>query len=352
MNVRDNTIDLMRASALVLIILAHTISKGTLLFQLRNFDVPMMAVVAGMAFAVSAPAELKLGSYYFSRFLRLLLPCWVFLALFFGISWLVMGQAPFSAGMMKESFLLSSRGSIGYVWIIRVFLLIALTAPLLHALQKRVGNAAFVSILLNVYIGYELMLNFMPLPATPWARTLFSEYIFFGLAYSVLFGAGMFLVTLSWRGRAVFLLASAAALILCILATHGFVPGEKASWFKPQNSKYPPGIYYVQWGLTMSVFASLVLMKVSLKGWFEKAVVFVSSASLWIYFWHIVVLYVVRWNREEFSLVGQRGALLFLFVLTVSVLLTVAHRLVFAFAAARTQRFPLLNKFLTNAFLK
>ncbi|MBU3666529.1 MAG: acyltransferase [Chthoniobacterales bacterium] len=352
MNERDNTIDLMRASALVLIILAHTISKETLLFQLRNFDVPMMAVVSGMAFAMSAPAELKLGAYYIRRFLRLLLPCWVFLTLLFCIAPLFVAGDPFSWGQITQSFLLSNKGSIGYVWIIRVFLLVALTAPLLHALQKRVGNTAFVSILLNIYIGYELMLNYMPLPVTTWVRTLVSDYIFFGLGYSVLFGAGMLLNCLQWRGRVVFLLASAAALILCILFKHGFNPGEMGSWFKPQNSKYPPGIYYVQWGLTMSVFTSLVCMKVPLTGRFKTGIAFLGSASLWIYFWHIVVLYVVQWNPGAFSLVRQPGALLFLFVLTASVLLTAGHRFVFGFVATRTQRFPVMNQFLTNAFLK
>ena len=36
---RNNTIDLMRVTGLLLIIMAHTISSETLLFQLRNFDV-------------------------------------------------------------------------------------------------------------------------------------------------------------------------------------------------------------------------------------------------------------------------------------------------------------------------
>jgi fucose 4-O-acetylase-like acetyltransferase len=50
---RDNKFDVLRIIGLLCIILAHTNPSG-ILFQLRNFDVPLMVMVSGAVFGYSA----------------------------------------------------------------------------------------------------------------------------------------------------------------------------------------------------------------------------------------------------------------------------------------------------------
>lgn len=50
---RDVTIDLLRFIALTCIIIAH-INPSPLLFQLRNFDVPLMVFLSGVSFRISS----------------------------------------------------------------------------------------------------------------------------------------------------------------------------------------------------------------------------------------------------------------------------------------------------------
>jgi fucose 4-O-acetylase-like acetyltransferase len=127
---RDLRIDLLRFIGISLIIFAHT-SPPSILFQMRNFDVPLMVVLSGMSFSLSGMKS-SYFEYIFGRFKRLVLPVWSFLLLFF------MCRYFFGAGFeLKEtigSFLLV--GGIGFVWIIKVFFGVAILSPVLIKLRE------------------------------------------------------------------------------------------------------------------------------------------------------------------------------------------------------------------------
>lgn len=349
MNNRDHVIDLMRALGLILIVLAHTITFGTFGFQLRNFDVPMMVVVSGMAFAVTAPANLNLLVYYRKRIVRLVLPTWVFLALFFSFSALgfrLAGQAfPLSTAEVVDYFALGHGAQSMYVWIIRIFLLVALTAPGLLWLWRRVRPIVFITILATVYLGFEVAHAYLPVPDQGWAQILVFQYIYYALPYSVMFGVGMLLSSMTGKERLGTAVAMAALLIPSIILGHE--PGD--AWFQPQTFKYPPTLYFVSWGLGMSALLSALFMKVRLPGVVHKGVLLIGNASLWIYLWHMAVLFVITGKPKLFGKLAEPGFLKFVFVLVISILLTVAHR---AFFAQIISRFPKTKGFISNAFLR
>jgi len=73
---RNERIDFLRFLGLCMIILAH-VDPSDGLFQLRNFDVPLMVLISGVSFGLSYKGE-PYGSYVWKRVKRLLLPVWIF----------------------------------------------------------------------------------------------------------------------------------------------------------------------------------------------------------------------------------------------------------------------------------
>ena len=125
---RDEKIDLLRFIGLAMIILAH-VGSPTIILQLRNFDVPLMVLVSGASFALAYRNE-PYASYVWKRIKRLLFPTWIFLTAYFSIMFATgFPMALPDLNKIAESYLLLS--GIGYVWIIRVFLLVALVSPLI-----------------------------------------------------------------------------------------------------------------------------------------------------------------------------------------------------------------------------
>lgn len=126
---RELSIDLLRFWGLSLIILAH-VQPPELLFQLRSFDVPLMLFVSGLAFSGRNPDFSR--SFFWNRIKRLLIPVYIFLTIYFilvfsakalGINFGV------TSHMVVDSYMLME--GIGFVWVIRVFLLVGLLTPIL-----------------------------------------------------------------------------------------------------------------------------------------------------------------------------------------------------------------------------
>ncbi len=120
---RDLSIDFFRFIGMTAIIFAHS-DIPKFLFQLRNFDVPLMVFVSGYsAFNFSSKSH-DLSAYVKDRFLRLVVPLWIFLTIY-----LVLRQAlgdGVSTRDVIESYLMTG-GPVGG-WIIRVFFFMAFTA--------------------------------------------------------------------------------------------------------------------------------------------------------------------------------------------------------------------------------
>lgn len=162
---RSFEFDMLKTIGIFCIIMAHTLTKKEIfLYQLRNFDVPLMVMVSGALFwLTSANINYSYPQYLKKRVTRLILPVWCFWILFFTISlviaWLQGVPYPFSFKEIFYSFTLLI-GGVGYVWIIRVFLLIALISPAILMLKKKVkNNWIFLLLISLIYWGYENLIN-------------------------------------------------------------------------------------------------------------------------------------------------------------------------------------------------
>ena len=83
--IRDDRIDVLRAIGLLCIVLAH-VDPPSFILQLRNFDVPLMVLISGSTFYITANNRRQNTylSYLIDRIFRLVVPTWIFLLFFFG----------------------------------------------------------------------------------------------------------------------------------------------------------------------------------------------------------------------------------------------------------------------------
>ena len=135
---RDPSIDLLRFIGLTMIILAHIgLSRSaSLLFQLMSFDVPLMVFTSGLAFSGR-----NTGAYLpfiGKRTLRLIVPVYIFVAAYILLNPILSGWGlvdEYTSKVIAGTFMLRLNPSIGYVGIIRVFLIVMLVTPLLLKLD-------------------------------------------------------------------------------------------------------------------------------------------------------------------------------------------------------------------------
>jgi peptidoglycan/LPS O-acetylase OafA/YrhL len=288
-SVRDSQIDLLRFIALSLMILAH-VYPPEWLFQLRNFDVPLMVLVSGMAFVQSHRSE-KYSSYVWKRFKRLVLPSWLILTAYFLFIWVTSIHSEHQTfGTILGSY--SLIGGIGYVWIIRVLLLVALVAPVLLAVNHKVqSNLLYLSYLLLSFVFYELIAFAMSLFATGSHGEKLVSFVFEeALVYSVVFALGIRINRLKLKeamGAALF------CFLVCVSLGAAYYL-NKGSFVPTQDYKYPPSAYYVSYGLALSILSWVVTQNAQamLQGFRGggKVILFIARNSLWIYLWHIPLI--------------------------------------------------------------
>jgi len=278
---RDVKFDGLRVIGLLAIILAH-VNPPALLFQLRNFDVPLMVLVSGAVYGLSSSKK-KYVSYIWGRVLRLLTPTWVFLIIFFLINFIIGHH--FSRQDMLSSFLLLN--GIGYVWIIRVFILVAVIAPFFVYLYQKIQNKLWylcvVGFICICYVGLYQIYRQFPVHANALVDFIFQNIIFYMLPFGCVAGLGIYMLRASKKSL-IRLFVLFATFFIFLSYTHQFVP--------TQNDKYPPGMYYLSYALGISLLLYLLsFTTVFQKVFGSRLMQFISASSLWIYLWQIFFLY-------------------------------------------------------------
>ena len=322
---RDGSIDLLRCIALIGIVLAH-VSPHPAILQLRGFDVPMMVFLSGAVFFRGEESPLDIGylaGYWARRIKRIVFPVWLFLCFYIPVIYALSGHLPLmSHSGILEVFTLQTSW---FVWIFRVFLIVALAAPFLAVPARR----APVGILYLSGVVVLLLLGFVPLSR----KAGFLYYAVEAIPYIVVFLFGMLanrtdrkwmlLITLAWL------------VVYALLAVWKF--SATGHYVDTGSCKYPPRMYYLAYG--MGCIGILWLIKDGLMKclkrvpFLEKLLVFMGSHTMWIYLWHILFLEfvgffcrhaagVVRFTHLPFWFAR------FAFVLVLSCLLTYLQSLI------------------------
>lgn len=278
---RDIKIDFIRFIGISLIILAH-VSPPNWLFQLRNFDVPLMVIVSGYLYSMKNKKNTQFNlEYIIKRFKRLVIPVWIFLTVLFLIIFIYQPQ------MITSKLLITSFGlysGIGYVWIIRVYLIIALFGEGL----SRVVNKN-LSIYLFIYLLYEILCR-VKIPNLK-ISSVFENLVLVSVGYLLLFCYGTIFESLKIKKIKIVSIICLGTLCFEFLINKGL---------NLQYYKYPPrGVYFYYAILMFNIIFYLkeYLSKEKLEE--IKIIGFVGKSTMWIYLWHIpFVLFIALLNKK------------------------------------------------------
>lgn len=297
---RNERIDSLRFFGVLLIMLAH-VQPPELLFQWRNFDVVLLVMLAGASYGLSYQQR-PYFSYLWQRLRTLILPVWLFLSFYFGsltllAAWHIPVSCPTLPSMLKIYVLLSG---IGYIWIFRIFMMLAALAPALYALSQRMASKRSYFLILCVCgIVHEVLLFSIRPYLTSIASDILECTVFSLVPYALVFAFGLYLPRL-----AVVDILVAAVFSGLVFCGYGLFWAHGSGHFIPiQVFKYPPSLYYISYGVLMACLAWLVSPAVvkGAKHWgLFPAFAFVSRHSVWIYLWHIpfIGFFMVPWYEK------------------------------------------------------
>lgn len=305
MHDRDDRLDLLRGIGFCCIILAHS-GTPALISQIRNFGVPLLVLISGIAFAQRAELYGSYGDFVRHRLTRLVFPSWIFLLFFFLSSLLFLNLTniayPFSVKKIVSSFFFT--GGIDYVWIIRVFVLLALITPPLLRLNKYIQDSwMFYLLLVVIFSVYEVAFHYHR------HGFVHKHFLYYLVPYGCVFAMG---VRISFKDQKhVLLLALSMGVAF---AVYSAVLYYRNGYFVPtQAFKFPPRIYYLSYGSFAALLTYLAVSSPSISKCLPARLLsYVGRSSMWAYLWHIYTVYFLDWTIGRTSLSWYvRAAILF-----------------------------------------
>lgn len=192
--IRDNKIDLLKTIGILMIMLAHTYTLPKSLFQFRNFDVILLVLISAMLQTSKNYNNFKeYLSISLKRMLRILLPTWAFLSIFFSIIFVYSVinhiQFPFSIWTIFESYILIN--GIGYVWIMLIYIIMAFIGPFTVKINNMYNSKKVVISVIFIYILYELILTNIEINNLSILNYIYQQVFIYGLGYWFIFYIGI-----------------------------------------------------------------------------------------------------------------------------------------------------------------
>jgi fucose 4-O-acetylase-like acetyltransferase len=286
---RDLKIDILRVTGLLLIMLAH-VSPPFLLFQFRTFDVPLMVFVSGLSYLAAGKNNVGFISYVLSRVKRLLFPLWCFLTFFFLLVYLFGAQNILNINLSKIFYSYAMLGGIGYVWVIRVFLMIAILSPLYVGVSKCLNDVQIIFYSYVVILISSLLAMCVKEYTHGVVFFTFTEVIIPAISYGVLFIIGCRFNSFSIKNKVIFFMLG----VLSIFLIEIFSMYSSGKWIFPQDYKYPPSFLYIFYSFVLiSIFyllSNCLASELKNNVRARAVLVFISSNTIWLYFLHIPVV--------------------------------------------------------------
>lgn len=256
------------------------------------------------------------GAYLKKRFIRIYKPVCVFLIVFFIISYIgsyFIPQLNFDYTKIIGSFLLLNKPSIGYVWIMRVFLMAAVILPLIYDYIKRFSSLNTLIVTLSIFLLSECLNHSLSFIEQGWLKFILSEYILYIIAYSYIIIWGL---TSANANKSILLLYLCSIAIIYL----AYCIYKSEFIFDPTLSKYPPHGFYLLYGAFISVLFWLVKPHNTIK--LPLMISYLSRESMWLYLWHIIPAYAII----PFIHIADTWFLRFCFVVVSMVTITYCYK--------------------------
>ena len=312
---RDLYIDFLRFIGLSFIILVH-VNPPVNVAQVRCFDVPLMLFVSGLT--ASSSRHYRYVDYVTNRTKRLIIPVWMFLAAYLPILYFVqfkfLPEQYLTGEMIVRSFLLLDN-SIGYVWIIRIFLIVMLATPFILKLNNRIENIRlFVFVIVAAVFALEgIHLIGVQCDKESVASFVLVDIIQYGIAYSIPFMLGVRCRNAEKKEQHK-LLAFVIVVFTVSLVYYVFSYGLPIR-ITP-NFKTPPHSYYIVYGCFVSVV--LWQMKTKISKWLtNKYFILLGQNTIWIYLWHMPLALVSNRISDSWTIryIFVYGCAIFIFMI-------------------------------------
>ncbi|MEH1785831.1 MAG: acyltransferase [Nostoc sp.] len=359
---RDIRFDILKILGIFSIILAHIIPRN-IFFHIRNFDVPLMVIVSGSLFYCSSyKKNYSLATYLYKRIPRLIAPVWLFLSFYFISMYIAYSlfNKHYPYLLTKDiinSFILLD--GIGYVWVIRVFILMAIISTLILNLYRYLKNKKLFFIVLSIiYIFYEILFAISTkfnLDSIPLLSILINKYLFYTIPYGCLFGLGVALPTMKQKS----ILIVGGLFLTIFLGLTGYLYCVQGAIPLAQTFKYSPRLYYLSYGIFMSMFAFTLVDTLckkynlnSQKNLVNKSIIFISASTLWIYLWHILFLYIEKLVVKNNSSLNSNYVGIFLIITILSIATTLAQKIIVSGVIRKNKFGQRYSEILSMLFLK
>ena len=277
---RDVSIDICRIVGTLLVILAH-VNIPEFVSELRSFDVILLVLISGICFKGTS----RISTYIWKRIKKLVFPTWVLLFFLFGstfVACIVLGRSQvYTSSQIWRSFLFLE-GSIGYIWIVRVYLGIAIIIPFA---SKVVNKAHEIIVLLAFYLFVECC-SFLP---EQFLSSIY--YVYEAVVYCFIALLGAKIASLDRTRRNRFMLLN------IIISGIIFITTVIKAGYSPNYYKYPPAGQYIYYGVFVSiifVFFASKIKSVDLSDRIKNVLYYCSTNSFNLYLAHIFVLSVLN----------------------------------------------------------
>ncbi len=200
--------------------------------------------------------------------------------------------------------------TIGYVWIMRVFLMAAIIIVPLERFLRKVNFCKTMLILVGIVLFQSIIIlgeKYVLTNINIFTKYVFDEILPYVVGYTPLLILGLKIRNFSKQQINILLVIN--LFVIIILA-------QTLDSIDVNNYKYPPQSLYILYGL----FASALLWRI--RPWLgfirpNKFIEYLSVNSMWIYLWHIIPCYIVsRWANIPNAWFGR-----FLFVLVIALFL-------------------------------
>jgi len=289
---RNLNLDIMRLLGIIIIIMAHSSPPGWL-FQLRNFGTPLLIIASGLTYSyLYSNRKLDIISFYKKRLSKLIFPAWIFISIFFFISYVVSTVNniifPFSIETIISTY--SFYEGIGFLWIFKVYIFLALITPISLIINRLIkSDFLYFILLLGLYGLYELM----KMTLTPWLSPsvilFFNQTIFIILPFSILYLYGFRLSKLS-DNQLISVVFLSLSIFVFLAVSKYLALGQIVS---TQTEKYPPSLYYLSYAFFAINLLYFFVRKIPyIKKTTSELITWLSASALWIYLWHILAYYI------------------------------------------------------------
>lgn len=230
-----------------------------------------------------------------------------------GLYAILIGEFPFSPSQVLGSYLLLNNPSIGYVWIMRIFLMIAITLPLIEPLVKNLSPLMTITIALLCMVLQFIMVPIIYDINNILIRFILNETILYVIGYIPIALIGLKIKSFEII-HTILSIAIFGILLLGMVVLNDWQ-------FNPQEFKYPPQSQYIAYGIFMSMvlwFCKPILNKFVRHNFFD----YLSINSMWIYLWHIIPVYIVN----QIPVISEIWIGRYAFVLIIAIILNLVYQ--------------------------